>query len=442
MKRDLTAVISDIKNDKGLRLLLIFGDDSLIQQACKTIIELLVPKSHTSFNLERFDGRTASWDSVQASLLTPPFFPGKKVIWIENAPYFFSREQKSGLGERAVQLWSEGKKEEAREALADMLVVEGWTQEQWDQIDAVSSGHLLELLDVEGVEARNEGTALLAYCKGQGINLSARKGVEDQRLGECLERGLPEWAFMVLTAVQVDRRIRLYKRLEEAGAVLYLDVEREKSGRLSRERVLEFISQRLRAAGKTLDVQARQQISLRAGDDLRELGHEVDKLILYAADQTIIRADDVAAVFTDRGADWVFDLTRAIAERDALAALGHLGRLITQGEHPLKLLATIAAELRRLLLARQLLDNELHGCWRRGMSYSQFQQRIVNQSTPMPSRNPYADYMLFQRADKFSISALRRHMAEICEADLRLKSSGGNPRLAMERLVLNLCLHA
>lgn len=440
MKRDLTAVIDDIKNDAGPRLLLVFGDDLLVQQACKAVVELLVPEIHKSFNLERFDGRTVTWDLLEASLLTPPFFPGKKVLWVENTPYFFSREQKGELGERALQLWSEGKKDEAREVLLDVLAVEGWTQEQLDQLDSVSSGRLLGLLDIDRPDARNAAEALLAYCKGQGIALDTRRGAEDQRLGEWLERGLPEWDFILLTAVQVDRRTRLYKRLDEIGAVLYLDGERDRSGKLARETVLEFITQRLHAAGKTLDAQAREMILLRAGDDLRGIAQESDKLLLYVGDQTTVRAGDVAAIFTDYASDWIFDLTKSISDRDAVAALVHLGRLITQGEHPLKLLATIAAELRRLLLARQLLENEWRGCWRRGMSYSQFQQIILKQTVPMLTRNPYGDYMSFQRADKFSLTALRRYMSEICEADFRLKSSGGNPRLVMERLVLNLCL--
>jgi DNA polymerase-3 subunit delta len=442
VKRDLTAVIADIKNGKGPQLLLVFGDDLQVQEACKTVVTLLVPETHKSFNLERFDGRTVSWDLLQASLATPPFFPGKKVLWVENVPYFFSREQKGELGERALQLWSEGKKDEARELLLDMLVVEGWTQEQWDQLDSVSSGRLLGLLDVDRPDARNEADALLAYCKSQGINLSARKGAEDQGLGEWLEQGFPEWDFILLTAMQVDRRTRLYKRLEEIGAVLYLGVERDRSGKLGREALLEFITQRVQAAGKTLDAKARELILLRAGDDLRGIGQELDKLLLYVAEQPSVRAGDVAAIFTDHAADWIFDLTRSIADHDAVAALAHLGRLITQGEHPLKLLGTVAAEVRRLLLARQLLETELRGCWRRGMSYGQFQQSVLKQNVPMLTRNPYADYMLFQRADKLSIGALRRCMAEIYQADFCLKSSGGSARGVMERLVLNMCLQS
>ena len=66
--------------------------------------------------------------------MTPPFFPGKKLLWVENAPYFFSRDQKGELGERILELWREGKTDSAAKLLIDLLVVEGWTQEQSDKL--------------------------------------------------------------------------------------------------------------------------------------------------------------------------------------------------------------------------------------------------------------------------------------------------------------------
>ena len=442
MKRDLATVIGDIKADKGPPLLLVFGDDLQVQETCNTIIDILVPEGQRSFNLERFDGRAVTWDRLEASLLTPPFFPGKKVLWVENVPYFFSREQKGELGEQVLRLWSEGKKDEASKLLLDLLAVEGWTQEQWDQLESLSSGPFIDLLDLERPDARNEAEALLTYCRSRGMNLSARRGAEDQRLAEWLERGLPDGNFILLTAVQVDRRTRLYKRIEEIGAAFYIGVERDRSGKVNRETLTEFIIQRLRKDGKTLDSQARELILIRASDDLRRLSQELQKLALYVGDRTSIRAEDVTAIFTDEGAEWIFDLTKAIGDREAVAALAHLGRLIAQGEHPLKLLGMIAGEVRRLFSARQLLENDLRGCWRRGMTYAQYQQSVIKQRVPMLTRNPYADYMCFQRADKFSIGALRRYMDEIYAADLCLKSSGANPRLVMERLILEMCLQS
>ena len=442
MKRDLAAVMTDIKTGKGPRLLLLFGDDLQVQEAGKTLLDLLVPESQRGFNLERFDGRTAGWDRVEASLMTPPFFPGKKLVWVENATYFISGEQRGELGEKVLQLWGEGKKDEASKLLVDLLVVEGWTQDQWEELQTSSLGPLAELLDIDGREMREEAEALLSYCKGKRMELSQHRDFEGNRLAELLDQGLPEWDFLLLTAVQVDRRMRLYRRLEELEAVLYLGLERDRAGKVSRENLLDFINQRLRHAGKNLEPQAREMILIRSSDDLGALRQELEKLTLFVGDRPVIGARDVEMIFADRGEGWIFDLTRAIADRDAVTALSQLARLMAQGEHPLKLLGTIAAEARRLLSARQLIETELRGLWKRGMTYQQFQQQVLKHGTPLLTRNPYADYMCFQRADQFSLSDLRGYMDSIYDTDFRLKTSGSNPRLVMERLILGMCLGA
>ena len=442
MKRDFSTVIAEIKNGEGPRLLLLFGDELQVQEAGKAVIDLLVPEAERGFNLERIDGRTAAWDRIEASLLTPPLFPGKKVLWVESAPYFVSRDQKGELGEKVRQLWSEGLRDEAGKSLLDLLVVEGWTQERWDELEPGACGPLLELLDVDGAEARGEAEALLAYCKSRGMDLNARQTAGGHRLFELFENGLPEWDCLLLSALQVDRRSRLYKRFEEAGAAFYFGLERDRYGKATRDSLLDFINQRLQRAGKTLDAPAREMILARAGDELRALDQELEKLFLFAGAQSAIGVREVAAVFSDQGEGWIFDLTRAVGERAAAAALAHLTRLLAQGEHPLKLLATLAGEVRKLLAARQFIDGELRAVWRPGMSYQQFQQRVLKPGTPLLTRNPYADYMCFERAARFSAGELRSHMEEIFAADLRLKSSAGNPRLIMERLVLGMCLRS
>ena len=440
MKRDFSAVVADIKNGKGPRLLLLFGDDLQVQQACKAVVDLLVPENQRGFNLERLDGRATTWDQIEASLMTPPFFPGKKVIWVESVPYFVTREQKGELGEKTLRLWSDGMREEASKALMDLLVIEGWTQERWEELGLAPSGPLLELLGVDGPEARGDAEALFAYCKSRGLDFNARKAAAGHRLFELLDRGVPEWDFLLLTALQVDRRSRLYKRFDELGGALYVGPERDRYGKISRESLLEFINQRLKPTGKTLEPRAREMILTRSGDNLRALDQELEKLFLYASERPTISGQDVDAVFVDQGEGWIFDLTRAVGERNPVAALAHLARLTAQGEHPLRLLATLAAEMRRLLAARQLIEGELRAVWKRGMSYQQFQQQVLPQGTPLLTRNAYADYMCFERANQFSLSELRAHMEGIFDTDLRLKSSGGDPRLVMERLLLGMCL--
>ncbi|HKY07879.1 MAG TPA: DNA polymerase III subunit delta [Candidatus Binatia bacterium] len=440
MKIDLKTILGRLEAERGPRLLLVFGEDAQVASSCKTILDRLVPEGQRAFNLERFDGRSVSWEQIEASLMTPPFFPGTKLLWVESAPYFYAREQSGELGQRVLELWGNDSKDDAAKLLLDLLVVQGWSQEQWNALENGSPAALFELLGADGTD-QDHALALLNYCKNRPMDLSKRKGAEANRLSALLDQGLPEWSFLLMTAVQVDRRTRLFKRLEEIGAVLHLALERDRSGRISREALLEAVGQQLQQTGKSLAPAAREMIVARAGDDLRGLQQELEKLALFVGNRPTILPADVELMMTDRGEGWVFDLTRALGDRDAASALRQLARLLAQGEHPLRILGTVTTEARRLLSARQLLAGELRKLWRRDMSYTQFQQTILNKGgSPLGGRNPFGDYMCFRRAERFSLAELRSFMQRLFESDLSLKSSAAQPRLVLEKLFLEICL--
>src|SRR4026208_2056205 len=113
MQRDAKNALADLTAGTGPRLLLLFGDDLQVAETCKAILENLVPVENRGFNFERLDGRSVTWDQIESSLKTPPFFPGKKLLWIDSAPFFYAPEQASELGERVLDLWRNDKKEDA-----------------------------------------------------------------------------------------------------------------------------------------------------------------------------------------------------------------------------------------------------------------------------------------------------------------------------------------
>jgi len=439
MKQELEAVLAEIRKGEEPSLLLLHGDDYQVHAASKALLDLLVPPERRAFNLEQFDGRVAPWDEIEAALMTPPFLPGTKTVLVENAPYFLSREHKGEVGTRVLQLWGEGKKDEAANLFLDLLIVEGWTQERWERSqDSTSGAELAELLGGDGRELKEEVEGLLLFCRNSGMELSRRRGGEGHRLMEFLEQGLPPWDVLLITA-NVDRRTRLYKRFEEKGSVLDLSIGREKSGRMSREALAEFLDQRLKEGGKKIEAQARGMILARAGAELWAVHQELEKLLLYVGEEPWIKVKDVEEVFLDQGEGWVFDLTKALAARDSVAALSHLLRLLSQGHHPLALLAPIASEVRRLMAARQLIEGELRERWKAGMSYPQFQKSMLHDgAAPLPG-NPYFVYMSFKSADNFTLKELVRYLGLLYQTDIRLKSTGHPPRMVMERLILEMC---
>ena len=442
MKRNFDTFLTDVGNGKGPALVLLFGDDLQVQSACKSLIDVVVPPNQRQFNLERFDGRSAAWDQIESSLLTPPFLPGKKFVWVESAPYFLSRENKTELGEKIMQLWRDNKKDEAGKLLLNLLALEGWSQKQWEQPQLSTAAAVVDLLQAQDHEDREAADALVAYCRSRGLELKEGRESEENAIRKLLDGGLPAWDFLLLTAAQVDRRTRLYKQFEENGAIFFLGLERDRYGKISRDKLREFIERQLSLSKTRVEPKARELILLRAGDDLRTLQQELEKLVLYVGEDAVIRANDVETIFADQIEGWIFDLTGFIAARNATAALCQLGRLVAQGDHPLKLLSTIAAEVRKLLSARQILESDLRSRWKRGMTYKQFEHEIVDQRTTLLTRSPYADYLCLQRAETFSLPELLSYMRGIHDADLRLKSSGANPKLVMERLILQMCLGA
>lgn len=440
MKYGIDNLLVRLRQGGGPSCLLIHGDDFQVHEAIKSILDLVAPVEQRSLAVERFDARTTRWVEIEASLMTPPLFAAKKTVLLEDVPYFLPRGHKADLRERAVQLWREGKEEEAARQFLDLLLSIGWTQETWEQLGMPLRAHELEeLFGSDGEELRDEAEALVAYCRTRGWAPTEQGSGEGQRLMELLEHGPPPWALILMTAAQVDRRSRLYKRFADEGAALDLAVAKEKSGRISRETLRDFLRRRLREAGKTIDSQAQELIVDRAGDALWAVHQEVEKLLLYVGDRASVGVEDAAEVVLDLSEGWIFDLTRAIGERDSLAALGHLERLLSQGDHPLRLLAVIAGEVRRILAARQLIETELRQSWRPEMSFEQFQRSVLKQGPALLTRSPYGDYQTFKSADRFTTAGLVRILERIYEADVRLKSSSHPPRLVLERLVLEMC---
>ena len=142
-----------------------------------------------------------------------------------------------------------------------------------------------------------------------------------------------------------------------------------------------------------IDGQAVRRLLQLAGDDVGRLRADVEKLLLFAAGAGRVTLEHVAAVVgapEHHGDDWA--LVRAIERGDAGAALRELQAALDDGGVPFQILGQLGYAVR----------------------------------TPPPrGRFP-------ARRVPAAVDALFR-------TDLALKSSGGDPRVLLERLVVELC---
>ncbi len=439
MKHNIKDLLSEIGKGNKPSLMVLHGDDLQVHEATQKILDLLVPPDQRSLNLERFDGRSTSWEQIEMALRTPSLFTGTKIVWIENAPYFLSRERKGDLVDKILQLWVDDKKDEAARLFLDFLALEGWSQEQLDKVLPSTDSPVGTLLGTGTKGSDRELAAVLAFARDRGMDLAHHRAGQSKGLADFIEEELPPWAILLISTSHVDKRIRLYRKLEQEGVILDLSIERERSGRIKRETLTELVDRRVKDAGKKIEPLARNMILARAGDELWSVHQEMEKLLIYVGDRLTVTARDVDEIFLDQAGAWIFDLTAAIAQRNSLGALTHLRRLLFQDEPPLRLLGTIAGDVRRLLAARNLIDGELRQRWRSGMTFQEFQRNVLGKRGPFLMQNPYGDYMSFQRADPFATQELVRYLHLIYRTDIKLKSTGKPPRMVLENLILEMC---
>ncbi|MBI5875555.1 MAG: DNA polymerase III subunit delta, partial [Deltaproteobacteria bacterium] len=136
----------------------------------------------------------------------------------------------------------------------------------------------------------------------------------------------------------------------------------------------------------------------------------------------IEKADVELAVANGR-VDTVFDLADSIGRKDLREAIINLRKLIEQKEEPVKIMGMISRQFRIIWRIKALK--------KKGAALNS----IASTLGLFPT---YIDGYLKQGKD-FSEAGLLRIFKTLHNADIALKSGRQSPRLAMERLVMELC---
>jgi DNA polymerase III delta subunit len=189
---------------------------------------------------------------------------------------------------------------------------------------------------------------------------------------------------LVLVAASIDRRSRLFKLLSKHATLVDCGVIEDQA---DAER---WIRARVAAAQAAIDPLAARLLASRAGTDVKRLRGDIDRLLLYALGQKTITADDVREVAGPAALQDDWAMTNAIEGGRVGEALRQLALMLDAGAPPEKILGQLGWLVR----------------------------------TKFPAIAP---------------SRLSMAIEAVFRTDLDLKSSGGDPRILLERLVVELC---
>jgi DNA polymerase-3 subunit delta len=201
---------------------------------------------------------------------------------------------------------------------------------------------------------------------------------------------------LVFVAADIDKTRRIGKALlKHATRVECWGLKTEKSPRFIDFRATARMAEQLvrkavAEAGQQIDPAAAKLVAERAGVDIVRLRGDIERLMLYAAGKPRIALADAQEVVSAEAAQDDWAVTNAIQNRNAPEALRQLALALDAGAVPYMILGQLGWFVR---------DKLAHSD---------------------PRRIPGAIDALFR-------------------ADLDLKSSGGDPRVLLERLVVELC---
>jgi DNA polymerase-3 subunit delta len=201
---------------------------------------------------------------------------------------------------------------------------------------------------------------------------------------------------LALVSTDLDKTRRLGKALYKHAVVVECwGLKNEKNPRFidfraTLRRAEEMIRRMVAEAGQQIEPAAARLVAERAGIDIIRLRGDVERLKLYAAGQAKITLADAQEVVSAETAQDDWAVTNAIAQRNAAEALRQLSLAIDAGAVPYMILGQLGWFVRDKL--------------------------------------PNVDV----RRVPAAVDALFR-------ADLDLKSSGGDPKVLLERLVVELC---
>ncbi|MCD8075881.1 MAG: DNA polymerase III subunit delta [Lachnospiraceae bacterium] len=224
---------------------------------------------------------------------------------------------------------------------------------------------------------------------------------------------MPQETILVFVESEVDKRGKLYKKVKDCGRVV--EMKRQDTRTLTA-----WVLGMVKRDGKRITQDAMSLFLQKTGDDMENIAHELEKLLSYTLDADAITPVDVEAVCTETTENRIFDMIRAVAEKQQRQALDLYYDLLSLKEPPMRILFLIARQFNQMLQLKDLREQ--------GMDH--------NTVASKAGLAPFIAKKTLSQAAYFSKEALRQAVEDCVEAEEAVKTGRLNDRLAVELLIV------
>jgi DNA polymerase-3 subunit delta len=217
---------------------------------------------------------------------------------------------------------------------------------------------------------------------------------------------------LVLIAAGVNRGWRLYKEIAKNGKIVEFAQPQGAAWTA-------WLNREAEERGKKMSAATAAFFLNWSGHDTGLLAGEMDKLALYVSGAEI-RPEDIRAACAPRPETTVFAMLDDWAAGQTGAALRKLDEVLGQ-DYYLQIFSMIVRQV-RLLLAAALVRARRGG--------------VSDFMAAAGVKSPYEGNKIFRQSSRFTEARLIRMMEDCLRTEKALKSSGGDPRLLLEMLLL------
>lgn len=245
-------------------------------------------------------------------------------------------------------------------------------------------------------------------------NIHEARAEQLEGLLEYVADPVPE-TVLLMTAEKIDARRKIFQLFKKNG----LSIEYKK---IYENQLPAYVRDLARASHLSLTADALKLFCKRVGTNLAAVQGEMEKLAGFLGDRDLADEADVAAIVSDTRIESIFDLTDAMGQGDRSTALTLLARVLDEGQAPLMLLAMMTRHFRQMWKISELMAQKV--------PQGELPRRV--------GVSPFFLKGLMQQAARFDNQDYRHLFHRFLSTDLALKSSGGQPRALLEKLVLDI----
>lgn len=238
---------------------------------------------------------------------------------------------------------------------------------------------------------------------------------EWQALNDCAVQ-IPPTTILVLVDGKISKNNPLLRKLVPVSKV-------QEFPPMKGPKLHQWIESRAAKGGGKISPRAVKLLNELAGDNLRALLNEIEKLCLYARGRTI-EEQDVQQVTTYGREANIFTMVDAIVEKRITTAMQLLHQSLSEGMTPPYLLFMLTRQVRLMVQARDLNTRRL--------SPAEKQKQLGLSSN-------YPIDRLLRQSDRYSMPRLIELHRKLLETDLSIKTGKWKDKLALDLLVAEVC---